>query len=476
MIEEVEIIICMHAHRDDNHRDSRLSHESIHKTRYCSAFSLLRQRAPASLVIEALFTSFARPGCTKENETGVQSEADNAHVRGINNMKNISNDIDVQAAQQALLSFICNDESIAIAPYNKRYIQRVLQQLVKDIESRKFEVAGVRQSMCSSEDEDETWFVHDQVALTLIELLNSRLKSDNHIYETTNIPQGWSFKTFSYQTRIIYTDSCRPTECENNDKYISLLLSDNLFEGSTGCHEWDASFYLCEWLMTNANDLVETSQFQESTIGNNHDKILVDIGCGCGILSIFLAKELAEIMNIKKIILTDGDKDAIDNAIGNVRRNGFQNEDDTHTSHVTSTGRKHEIMGREKCQFEFFVHKWEDSLPKQRCNIADYVVAADVIYAPEAIEPLIKTIRDLLRIPSGRDPIKSSIHGSQPACFICNALRTQSSLDLLELVAREYDFTVTPPIEIPRANVFYTDHRTLDRSTMRMHILKPKIF
>jgi hypothetical protein len=50
-------------------------------------------------------------------------------------------------------------------------------------------------------------------------------------------------------------------------RLISLYVSDNLFEGSTGCHEWEAGFVLGEWLVANHHLLAGEGRAGEVVAG-----------------------------------------------------------------------------------------------------------------------------------------------------------------------------------------------------------------
>ena len=74
--------------------------------------------------------------------------------------------------------------------------------------------------------------------------------------------EGWTYKTFCYgDLQVSPQQLCR--SCERSMPFmgaqggsVTLRLAQNMFEGSTGCHEWEAGFFLAEYLL-NRPDLVK---------------------------------------------------------------------------------------------------------------------------------------------------------------------------------------------------------------------------
>lgn len=80
---------------------------------------------------------------------------------------------------------------------------------------------------------------------------------------------GWGHKTFAYLPHGTMEDVASQSSAEfinavvasggapaaprgdGSCGLITLHLSDNLFEGSTGCHEWEAGFLLAEIVLNN---------------------------------------------------------------------------------------------------------------------------------------------------------------------------------------------------------------------------------
>ena len=44
-------------------------------------------------------------------------------------------------------------------------------------------------------------------------------------------------------------DDCPRMSMSHQEGVVTLRLSQNMFEGSTGCHEWEAGFFLAEYVL-----------------------------------------------------------------------------------------------------------------------------------------------------------------------------------------------------------------------------------
>ena len=74
--------------------------------------------------------------------------------------------------------------------------------------------------------------------------------------------EGWTYKTFCYgdphvSPQQLWRGSDGNTPFPGvQGGFITLRLAQNMFEGSTGCHEWEAGFFLAEYLL-NHPDLIK---------------------------------------------------------------------------------------------------------------------------------------------------------------------------------------------------------------------------
>ena len=54
------------------------------------------------------------------------------------------------------------------------------------------------------------------------------------------------------QQQLTITQNLHGTAVDSQFGLITLKLALNLFEGATGCHEWEAGFLLAEFVLSNA--------------------------------------------------------------------------------------------------------------------------------------------------------------------------------------------------------------------------------
>ena len=53
-----------------------------------------------------------------------------------------------------------------------------------------------------------------------------------------SLPSDWQYKVYTYWLRRSRDDGGDDDMTEREEKEVALAVSDNLFEGSTGCHSW----------------------------------------------------------------------------------------------------------------------------------------------------------------------------------------------------------------------------------------------
>ena len=77
------------------------------------------------------------------------------------------------------------------------------------------------------------------------------------------------YKTYCYGMQHSSLDEILGNDCEKSSAHqegiITLRLSQNMFEGSTGCHEWEAGFLLAEYIL-NHPELVKGARLHLSWI------------------------------------------------------------------------------------------------------------------------------------------------------------------------------------------------------------------
>lgn len=65
----------------------------------------------------------------------------------------------------------------------------------------------------------------------------------------------WMYKTYCYGTHDSTAEQlgCCCQKADPSQGVITLRLSQNMFEGSTGCHDWEAGFFLAEYILNHSN-------------------------------------------------------------------------------------------------------------------------------------------------------------------------------------------------------------------------------
>lgn len=234
----------------------------------------------------------------------------------------------------------------------------------------------------------------------------------------------WIHKTYAYGPR---EHNFRDRE---QYQYITLRLSRDMFHGSTGCHEWEAGFYLAEFLM-NRPDIVE-------------GKKLMEIGSGSGVSGIVAAR-----LDPQELVLTDGDLDTVDNLLDNLERNGIAT-----SGTLAGTGGV--------CKVQCVRMSWEAFANHPVSKMCPHVIlGADLLYDPGVIPSLV-------------DLLKRGL-SSRVGCvaYIATALRNESTLDAFLSASESHGLRIvdcTPVHSHPP--VGFQHLKILDRSRLRLHALR----
>jgi len=144
--------------------------------------------------------------------------------------------------------------------------------------------------------------------------------------------------------------------------------SDETFN-STGLTLWRAAEHLCHYMIKTSSTLQK--------------KRILELGCGLGLNGILAHKLLTEESSTSTVYLTDGDTDAMAQLRDNVKHNISQSCSSNIPIRCNQL-----IWGREKTTT--FLEKHCDN------NKFDVLLASDVVYVGEIIEPLIESVTVLL--------------------------------------------------------------------------------
>ncbi|GLI58432.1 hypothetical protein VaNZ11_000146, partial [Volvox africanus] len=115
---------------------------------------------------------------------------------------------------------------------------------------------------------------------------------------------GWQ----AYSAEAVLAAAVAPGDSDGHNGecgLISLHVSDNLLAGSTGCHVWEASFALAQWV------LGHSERFRGRRV--------LELGCGAGLVAMALHRAGAA-----WVAATDGSDAAVANCAANLRLNGVR--------------------------------------------------------------------------------------------------------------------------------------------------------
>ena len=226
---------------------------------------------------------------------------------------------------------------------------------------------------------------------------------------------------------------------------LHLRVSNNMLEGSTGCAQWSAGFFLAELMLARP----------ELFAGRR----VVELGAGAGAAGIVCARAPAG-ARPASLVLTDGSPAAIANLRENLARNGV------------AAGSGCAAEGGACCIARLL--DWDSATEESLTELAGadtslaesqplVVVGADLIYDPNSIAALVRCLRLLLR-PWQRS---SSI---RPMGLMINALRNADTLDRFVRESREAGLDVTdvtkalrPPVAIHHQLTFAADRIIVHR-------------
>ncbi|DBA85057.1 TPA: hypothetical protein ACH3X2_005787 [Trebouxia sp. C0005] len=172
---------------------------------------------------------------------------------------------------------------------------------------------------------------------------------------------------------------------------ITLKLATNLFEGGTGCHEWEAGFFLAEFVLS------QPDIFKGSSC--------LELGCGAGVVGVALCRSGAA-----KVQLTDGNGVAVDNCKHNLEINNCIPPQ--HCATQLAGNASQETQDVQVMQMQ-----WESPCEAQ----PDLILAADVLYDPATIVPLVLLLRQFLYNADAK-------HTYKPTAFIATTLRNEETL------------------------------------------------
>ncbi|WPT10955.1 Protein-lysine N-methyltransferase EFM3 [Picochlorum sp. SENEW3] len=232
------------------------------------------------------------------------------------------------------------------------YWKRLLHALMKEIER------------------DGSAVVADVVGNALVDLNMEQRREDMGGMECSS----WLRKRYTYTGM----NDCGKECCDD----IEIWSHVNMFEGSTGCFEWDAGYFMAEYVMSHPEI------FQ--------NRVCMEIGCGCGMVTIVLSR----LCGNSPVLATDGNEETLQNCASNMKRNGI-NIGSCHGYEQQEHTCRPVMM---KCfQWE---HGWhslvQDEMLQEALNNHTNtsaplcVLGADILYDPEIIPTIVPLIAEIL--------------------------------------------------------------------------------
>ncbi|KAH7306424.1 hypothetical protein KP509_22G010900 [Ceratopteris richardii] len=237
------------------------------------------------------------------------------------------------------------------------------------------------------------------------------------------------------------------------DLILTIQVSSNMLEGSTGCYLWPAGIFLSEFILANPNIFSKRS--------------CLEIGAGTGLSIISLA-----LLNVSKVIATDGDCSTLSNLKHNFEINRHLLEDET-------TVEIQELI-------------WESASAKTITDWgADIIVGADLIYDSSSIPYLVALMVMLLaKRKQGSYLVKGggvimqqemqdeSTHDNShqtsvtcPIAYVATVIRNIETMNLFISSASQAGLDVEDVTETMRPPIFLPQLK-FNRSTVCLHKIR----
>jgi predicted nicotinamide N-methyase len=243
-----------------------------------------------------------------------------------------------------------------------------------------------------------------ELAEDLMTAFSHRLTDSERINNTSS---QWSYKLYAYgnsNEEDITRDTIRKVEqssieeaiekaegreksvmpvatTKGDDQYglLALHVSNDMLAGETGCWDWEAGFFLSEFIF-------------------NHPRLfsgrrILELGSGCGMAGVALAR-----VSAASVLCTDGDVEALDNCLQNLRINGLEVAGET-PKEQTTVAADAEATLKDSPPIAVKRARWEDGASGLLLDTSiDIVVGADLTYDPVNIPPLLKILKEILLI------------------------------------------------------------------------------
>ncbi|XP_046911399.2 protein-lysine N-methyltransferase EEF2KMT [Dermatophagoides farinae] len=184
---------------------------------------------------------------------------------------------------------------------------------------------------------------------------------------------------------------------------LSIIETNKIVKsGTTGLRTWPAAVHLLNYLRIPEN--YQNVQWNRSNAWHN----VVELGSGSGLLGVGLIK--SGFINNGHYIFTDHSQAVLKH----IELNLFINDINQKTNNNVQVV----IQKLDWIDYQFFDFS---------ASISDLIIASDVIYDPNFIEPFIQTLRTMFNVYKNADSLRRD-----PDCIICCAIRNPKILDIFQ--------------------------------------------
>lgn len=300
------------------------------------------------------------------------------------------------------------------------------------------------------------------------------------------LPPGWRYKLYEYAPaeatlsatldalstleETIVASGLQRTIGDCQHGLIAVSASNNMLEGGTGCHDWQAGFVLAEFILSNA-DLFKGKRafyvyfcvcvcvfvwhlfischycyyYYYYSVGRS----CIELGCGLGVVGIALRR-----VGASSVLCTDGCQQTLANCERNLHMNGirvgkhYEQEMQCHTDTNLSTNSLPSASGLGEVSLQLLRWEdgwnWKDPPAKDYETHIDIVLGADLLYDPGNIPLLIPLWKKLLvRGAATTQEPRNFVEKKQLVAYVVTKRRNEDTLKLfLETMALDNDLVM----------------------------------
>ncbi|KAH7620790.1 putative Protein-lysine N-methyltransferase EEF2KMT [Nannochloris sp. 'desiccata'] len=198
------------------------------------------------------------------------------------------------------------------------------------------------------------------------------------------------------------------TKGDERSGLLALHVSNDMLAGETGCWDWEAGFFLSEYIFNHP--------------GLFRGKNILELGSRCGMAGVALAR-----VSAASVLCTDGDVEALENCRQNLRINGLEVADTAVEAAAGAVGgvKKGRAEISEETEMPSIAVqrlRWEDGIATLPTDSIDIVVGADLTYDPVNIPPLVKILKEVLISPD-----KNTDTANDVVAYIATTRRSEAT-------------------------------------------------